>query len=328
MGDTVVFQGPGEVWLAHNATREADEPQHLEHLPLHRGPLTQAASHCEVSVPESRQAAIMYRPEGVWGATGGVNQHGVAIGMQPVATRLGPAQPSLARLFKSRKASLLGEDLLRLALEQSRSSRDARDVITGYLEEYGQGGPARPVKRRWCHDSSFILADFHEAWVLETAGRFWAARRVDGYAAIANDLTIETRFDLGATGMEDFARKRGWARKHEDFSFRGSFRRRLAPWLSRASVRRERNLAALAALDRTSPRSEQDFIALLRHHARAQPGSRADICRHPSGRRKPLCTVSSLITRTAFSGLPQAWICDGQPCSSDFRQALFLPPGK
>lgn len=50
-------------------------------------------------------------------------------------------------------------------------------VITSLLEEHGQGGACEEGGGMTYHNS-YLLADAREAWVLETAGRWWAAQRV------------------------------------------------------------------------------------------------------------------------------------------------------
>lgn len=53
-------------------------------------------------------------------------------------------------------------------------------MITGLLERYGQGGSCREDPMPFCYHNTFLLADRTEAWVLETAGRLWAAQRIQG----------------------------------------------------------------------------------------------------------------------------------------------------
>lgn len=55
-------------------------------------------------------------------------------------------------------------------------------MITGLLERYGQGGSCLEDPAPFSYHNTFLLADRTEAWVLETAGRLWAAQRIQGEA--------------------------------------------------------------------------------------------------------------------------------------------------
>ena len=53
------------------------------------------------------------------------------------------------------------------------------------------------------YDNSFLIADAAEAWVLETAGKHWVAKRVPPgtTAAISNEPTIRTEWDCCSNGL-------------------------------------------------------------------------------------------------------------------------------
>lgn len=53
-------------------------------------------------------------------------------------------------------------------------------MIAGLLERYGQGGSCREEPVPFCYHNTFLLADRTEAWVLETAGKLWAAQQIQG----------------------------------------------------------------------------------------------------------------------------------------------------
>ena len=62
-------------------------------------------------------------------------------------------------------------------------------MITGLLEQHGQGGPCREESEPFSYHNTFLLVDRSEAWVLETAGRLWAAQQVTGEKSSLNTHT-------------------------------------------------------------------------------------------------------------------------------------------
>lgn len=69
----------------------------------------------------------------------------------------------------------------RLGLERGSTARQCLDVITTLLEMLGQGGPCSEDDPSMTYHNSFLIVDRKaEAWVLETAGRYWVAEKVEG----------------------------------------------------------------------------------------------------------------------------------------------------
>jgi hypothetical protein len=101
-------------------------------------------------------------------------------------------------------------DLVRLGLERARSAAEAVDVMTGLLETYGQGGIADAAHQD-AYDSSFLVADPAQAFVLETAGSDYAVAPFPAGTAISNRISLGTEW-TGASGAlapgEDFGRFR------------------------------------------------------------------------------------------------------------------------
>ena len=139
-------------------------------------------------------AAFLSCPTWLWGAEHGVNEHGVAIGNERVST-IHDATSATPRL--------IGMDLVRLGLERARSAAEAVDVLTGLLETCGQGGIADAVRQE-AYDSSFLIADPTQAFVLETAGSDYAVAPFPAGVAISNRITLED-FDRFRDPAEDTA---------------------------------------------------------------------------------------------------------------------------
>lgn len=98
----------------------------------------------------------------------------------------------------------------RLGLERGNTAEKALDVITSLLEKYGQGGPCSEYDDSHFYHNSFLIADYKEAWVLETSGKMWAAERIDsGYRNISNGLTIGTKIDKHSEGLFEKAEAMG-----------------------------------------------------------------------------------------------------------------------
>jgi secernin len=71
-------------------------------------------------------------------------------------------------------------DLLRLGLERGNTAHEAMRVIIGLLRQYGQCGDCER-EGEWGdanYPNTFLIAHPEEAWGLETAGRYWAAKKI------------------------------------------------------------------------------------------------------------------------------------------------------
>ncbi|MHA1994562.1 MAG: C69 family dipeptidase [Candidatus Hodarchaeales archaeon] len=170
-------------------------------------------TYIKIPQVEETYAVLLSQPFWMFGAEMGANEFGLVIGNEAVWTRepLGPP-------------SLLGMDLLRLALERSRTARSAMESIIELLDLYGQGGACAENDPSLNYHNSFLIVDKFEAWVLETAGKWWVAERVtEPTRNISNSLSIRTNFDLSAEGIVDHAIERGYTEGTEPFDFAKSF---------------------------------------------------------------------------------------------------------
>ena len=181
MCDTLCAPGPRGMVFAKNSDRPPGEVQIA--WPFGR----RASAGCTLrtqylSIGDTgAHAALLSCPTWLWGAEHGVNEHGVAIGNERVSTTHDAAEAT---------PRLIGMDLVRLGLERARSAAQAVDVLTGLLETCGQGGIADAVRGE-AYDSSFLIADPTQAFVLETAGSDYAVAPFPAGVAISNRITLE-----------------------------------------------------------------------------------------------------------------------------------------
>lgn len=250
--DTMVlpaaFTVYGQNVLVKNSDRPTGEPQPLCFYPsaTHGPAETVKTTYLEIPQVEHTYAVIGSRPYWIFGFEMGYNECGLVIGNEAEGSRL-PADES---------DGLLGMDLLRLALERAATAREAIDVITGLLRTYGQKANACALFHR-TYENSFILADARECWVLETAGREWAAKRITAPKGISNCYSIGGDFDLCSENLEKIARERRWLAPDEPFDFAKAYSGRLQA--QPLGVQRYRRLNELLAL-----RDTHDFASLAK----------------------------------------------------------------
>ncbi|XP_075767648.1 secernin-2 [Pelodiscus sinensis] len=200
------------VIFGKNSDRPREEVQEVVCLPAaaYAGGAKLKCTYIEIEQAARTHAVILSRPAWLWGAEMGANEHGVCIGNEGVWTKepLGEGE------------ALLGMDLVRLGLERGRSAHEALQAITALLERYGQGGSCKEEPTPFVYHNTFLLADRQEAWVLETAGRYWAAQRVrEGTRNLSNQLSIGTEITAEHVGLRPHAQSQGWWDGDGEFDF-------------------------------------------------------------------------------------------------------------
>ena len=196
MCDTFVALGSvtakGGVLLAKNADTEVNEAQHLLKIPGRRWPDGAQLRVTHRVIPQARQTYEVVLDKSFWlyGGEIGVNEHGVAVGNEAVFSN-GPAEGDGVVLI----------DLLRLMLERAKDRHEAVALTADLLKAYGQGGNCE-LRGNSHFDGSFIVSDRTGALVLETAGRDWATREVEGFTSISNAYTIGRRLDANLAAVE------------------------------------------------------------------------------------------------------------------------------
>jgi secernin len=264
MCDTLVASGnvtaDGVTILGKNSDREPNEAHHLLRIPATRhAPGSRVkCTYLEIPQVEQTYAVLLAKPFWIWGAEMGANEHGVAIGNEAVFTRVP----------YDKRPGLIGMDLVRLALERGRTAREALDVITGLLAQYGQSGNCGFQHATFYHNSS-LIADPHSAWVLETAGPHWAAEQVRDIRSISNGLTIGAQWDLASPDLVKYAVGQGWCKGRDDFHFARCYSDFLYTRFSRCGERQCRTTNALAAHRGTRSVTVETVMRALRDHGPA-----------------------------------------------------------
>lgn len=317
MCDTIVAVPPSTkdaaVWFGKNSDREPGEAQVVEHRAAQKfsSPAKLQCTYVELPQAAETYEVVLSRPFWMWGAEMGANSRGVAIGNEAVFTRLDVP-----------KTGLTGMDLLRLALERSATAREALELITRLIADIGQGGLCGYRHKGFRYHNSFIIADPQEAWVLETADKFWAAERVRGARTISNVLTIGKEFDLIADGAFEFAREKGWCKRADDFDFAKAFGDPFYRFTSGGDIRRACTRRRLMLSDGKIGRA--DLFVALRDHAGRRPekGLRLQMpCGHASWlkTRQSGQTTGSMVSRLSANGSLHWLTGTSSPCLSVFK---------
>jgi dipeptidase len=322
MCDTLVAVGEatldGTVILAKNSDRHPNEAQALTYVPGARHEAGAVVRCTHISIPQVAETheVLLSRPFWTWGCEMGVNAPGVAIGNEAVFTR----EPY------DKGPGLLGMDMARLALERAGTARRALEVIVELLDTYGQGGNHGLLQKQYYHNS-FLIADPQEAWVLETAGKYWAADRVRNVRTISNGLTIGREWELAGPGLREHAVERRWAGAADEVALDRCYSDTVYTSLDGCRTRQRRTTALLEAeLGQVTVASA---MAALRDHGPRAAGQAWNpaqgltmdaACAHASlGPLRPSGTAGSMVAHLA-PDLVTCWLTGtAAPCTGIFK---------
>lgn len=282
MCDTMVALGnvtkDGKVLFAKNSDRHPNEPHLMIRVPRRKAPLNDPQLKTTyIKIPQVAETyeVFLLKPSWIWGCEMGSNEFGLSIGNEAVFTkeRYGPE-------------ALTGMDLARIALERCQTSEAALQLIIGLLQTYGQGGNCGYEGKADYHNA-FLIADHQSAWVLETAGQYWAAKQVKDFYCISNCLSLETDFDRCHPDLIKHALERKWCKNEHEFSFQKCYSKRNITHMVGGKRRRE---ACQALLEQEKGQITVDTMrrALRTHSAdlQNQPfchSSLKSVCMHGGG---------------------------------------------
>jgi secernin len=269
----------GPTLFAKNSDRPTGEAQVMEWLPPRVGEAVTRATHVELPAhPEATFGVVGIRPAWGWGLEHGVNEAGVAAGNATIYTTLDPRPASDA---------LTGMDIVRLVLERSPDAERAVSLVAELLATVGQGGSGHEGSRRpyW---SSFLIADPHDAFVVETSGNAGAVEEVVDVRAISNRTTIAA-----------------FTAEHAH------------PRQPVATLVQPRLDASCRVLDQR-PVTVESLMAHLRSHDGGDDGW--TVCMHVTEPGSEEETTSSLVAELPAVGPPIAHLLLGSPCQGTYRQ--------
>jgi len=296
MCDTLGTVGKGYAFFAKNSDRSPNEVQVLEYHS--RKQRLSGMVHCTyIDLPQATEthAVLLSRPSWMWGAEMGVNEWGVTIGNEAVFTKGAYGQTGLT-----------GMDMVRLALERSKTAKDALELLIYLLETYGQGGNCG-FDHSFFYDNAFLIMDREELYVLETAGKQWVYRR----SPAAN---ISNRLSIGAEGDNYSGGK--------PFDFRKRFAEPVYTTFS-GSARRARQLSCSLA----TANSVEGCMAALRQHDHNiknpfAKGSVSSVCMHYGGLVGDHTTASMVVSLEPEQTV--VWATGSSlPCVSLFKPWRF-----
>ncbi|MHA2392680.1 MAG: C69 family dipeptidase [Promethearchaeota archaeon] len=309
MCDTYVCLGTyskdGSVIFGKNSDRLANEAQLITHNPRTRYSKGEQVKCTHMSIPQVIETAeiLMSQPYWMFGCEMGCNEYNVAIGNEFIPTR----EPV-------KKTGLLGMDLLRLGLERGKTAKESLEIIIKLLEKYGQGG-LHDLKGR-SYNSSFIIADPNEAYVLEAAGDWWIVEIVNDYRSISNRISIRGKGDIRREGIIDHAIEKGYCKDEDEFDFKMTFSRVPLPDIWPLESRDGCSSYQLSTnKGNITPSSIMGF---LREHD-------VGICMHGRSDR----SVGSQVSHLRKDGFSVHWFTGStMPCLSLFKPYSFPYQGK
>lgn len=316
--DTMVVLGnstkSGNVIFAKNSDRPLTEAQPLVVIPAkdHEKGEKVRCTYIEIPQVEHTYRVIGSKPYWLWGFEHGMNEHKVVIGNEAV----------WAREEEEKQDGLLGMDLLRLALERGRTAYEALHVITKLLETYGQGGNAAVGMVHRYHNS-FLIADPNEAWILDTCGRRWVARKVTDAAGISNCYSTEEYWDEGSVDIKTYAYEKGWISPDVPFNFAKAYsamsikHRAAHPRYRRLNKLLQENIGNITL--ETIRKIQRDHFEGEIIEPRWSPadGLHVSICMHAMTENASKTAAASQVELTK-EGEPIWWNAFAVPCMSVF----------
>ncbi|TDQ19434.1 dipeptidase [Algoriphagus boseongensis] len=302
----------GNLIFGKNSDREPLEAQAVVHVP--RTSHSNSNLQCTFrSIPQVEQTyeVILSKPFQMWGAEMGANEWGVVIGNEAVFTNV---------KINKKELGLMGMDLLRLALERTKTAQEALRLIIQLLETYGQNACGGYQNRNFYYHNSFLIADPEKAYILETAGKSWTFKKVIALGSISNGLSIEEDYEEVSFKEEPKTIQRFFSGKKPNF--KNYFSDLIYTKAGRPEIRKACTLNFISTSENSGV---SDFMGSLRQHnledfhpKKATTGS---VCMHATGFTNPSDTTGSMVAEIRKGKPSTLWLTGTpHPCIS-----LYVP---
>jgi len=310
MCDTLVALGnstkDGNVVFGKNSDRPQSEAQLVTYLPRTQHSKGEEVKCTYISIPQVSETheTILSQPYWMFGAEMATNSYGVVIGNEAVYSR-----------ENYQDSGLLGMDLLRLGVERGQSAKEALNVITDLLEKFGQGGGCAYGQQGWTYHNFFLVADTKEAYVLETADKWWIVEIVKDVRSISNNLSIRGKGDMRRNGIIQHAIEKGYCKDDNDFDFAMIFS---DPQIPNKFSPYTREGCSLAMLNENNQKiTPALMMEFLREH-------NVGICMHGSFQ-----STGSQVSHLKKDGKSIHWFTGGTlPCVNIFKPYVFPGQGQ
>jgi len=215
-------------------------------------------------------------------------------------------------------------EMLQLVMERCKTAREGIELCTRLIDKYTFNG----FEATSCKNLTFVIADPNEVWQMAVTNRHYVARRIADDAGLyyANELQIETEWDMASDDLIDYAVAEGWYDKSsgEPFNFKKVYGADLGQdW----NVKRQERVRALLE-PKLGSITVTDVMGVLRDH---YDGTKDYNMPHSGnytgagGRVVSICNDANHAAHVYHlrGNMPTSigsvmWICSGAPCCGVF----------
>lgn len=298
MCDTMWRQFETSSVFAKNSDRSCNEPNLS--VFLRGGKTHEREVKCTyISIPQAEYvySVLLVKPSWTWGAEMGVNEWGVSIGNEALFTKGSDKKTE----------RLIGMDIVRLALERSKTAKEAVDVVKYLIETYGQGGNCG-FDGKFYYDNSFLICDKDKAFIMETCGGRWALKKLHIFGNISNRIFL----------TKDYSN----CNFDKTIDFKKTY---TEPLRTKFSGSKERADKVLDLLSKSA--SLSDVLSILRSHYAPDErnlfatGSVRSVCMHQSLLGSH--TTGSMAVEYNADGFVVWLTGSSTPCRSIFKPVVF-----